>query len=78
METFAYEDVFKIEEIKGVRLLLTKSIFSQFLSELAHALRLDLVQKDEVQVFVSEDSHFFKVCLIDDHWRCDCGYTEKC
>jgi hypothetical protein len=47
METFAYEEVFKVKELKGVRLLLTKSIFSQFISEFAHTLRLELVEKDE-------------------------------
>jgi hypothetical protein len=56
METFAYEEVFKVEELKGVRLLLTKSIFSQFISKFAHALRLELVDKDEDEVLVVEHS----------------------
>lgn len=61
-----------------MRILLTKSIFSQFIAEFAHAVHLNVVEKDEDDVLVVEYSQFFKVSLIDAHWRCGCGYLEKC
>ncbi len=54
MESFAYEDTFKVNELKGLRLLLAKSIFGHLLSELA---------EDQAQDSSNPELNFFSVFL---------------
>ncbi len=40
MEKLEYEDIFKVQELKGLRLCLSKRIFSHFIAEFAEVMRL--------------------------------------
>ena len=77
MESFAYEEAFKLRELKALRLLLDKTIFAQLISELAEVIHLELVEKEEDLVFVFENTRFFQVRK-HKNWQCDCGYLQKC
>lgn len=47
LEKVEYEDIFKVKELKGVRLCLTKTIFSHFIAELAEVMRLEAIEKED-------------------------------
>ena len=78
MEQFEFEKIFKVEELKALRLCLSKRVFSHFIEEFAEVMRLQLVEKDEDEALVGEYAHFFQVTRSGTNWRCQCNYEDKC
>ena len=66
-ETYNFESVFNISEIRDIRLRLNKYAFQRFLRELSKAVTMDYNQCSNLCVMREESSK----------WQCVCSFQEK-
>ena len=67
IETYNFESVFNISEIRDIRLRLNKYAFQRFLRELSKAVTMDYNQCSNMCVMREESSK----------WQCVCSFQEK-
>ena len=67
IETYNFESVFKIPEIRDIRLKLNKSTFQRFIREVSKAVTIDY-------------NECYKMCMMKEDsskWQCQCEFQDK-